>query len=150
MLSCCVRLNRPSVLALSPPDACPHLGGIRTKRGMVFLGRSLPARRWELRAHRGRRPPPHRSDFAPMRVIGTKRTGVPPTKANSVTNIRSGPSASAEIIGIAPAGAEVQVGWRNSGWVQIIDPWSLRTGWIHSQFLAPSNTLSAPAGSIMG
>jgi uncharacterized protein YgiM (DUF1202 family) len=71
-------------------------------------------------------------------------------KVNSTANIRSGPFASAEIIGIAPAGAEVQVGWRNSGWVQIIDPWSLRTGWIHSKFLAPSNTLSAPAGSIMG
>jgi hypothetical protein len=71
-------------------------------------------------------------------------------KVNSTANIRCGPFASAEIIGIAPAGAEVQVGLRNSGWVQIIDPWSLRTGWIHSKFLAPSNTLSAPAGAIVG
>ena len=35
-------------------------------------------------------------------------------KVNSTAK-RSGPFASAEIIGIAPAGAEVQVGWRNSG-----------------------------------
>jgi hypothetical protein len=71
-------------------------------------------------------------------------------KVNSTANIRSGPLASAEIIGIAPASAEVPVGLRNSGWVQIIDPWSLRTGRIHSKFLAPSNTLSAPAGAIVG
>ena len=43
-------------------------------------------------------------------------------KVNSATNIRGGPSASAEIIGIAPAGAGVQVASRDSGWVQIIDP----------------------------
>jgi uncharacterized protein YgiM (DUF1202 family) len=58
-------------------------------------------------------------------------------KVNSAANIRSGPSASAEIIGIAHAGAEVQVASRYSGWVQIIDPWSSRTGWIYSNFLAP-------------
>jgi uncharacterized protein YgiM (DUF1202 family) len=71
-------------------------------------------------------------------------------KVNSVANIRSGPSASAEIIGIAHPGAEVQVALRNSGWVQIIDPWSSRTGWIHSKFLAPSAMPSAPVGAIMG
>ena len=68
-------------------------------------------------------------------------------KVNSATNIRGGPSASAEIIGIAPAGAEVQVASRDSGWVQIIDPWSWRTGWIYSKFLAPFATPSAPAGA---
>jgi SH3 domain-containing protein len=60
-------------------------------------------------------------------------------------NIRSGPSASAEIIGIAYAGAEVQVASRDFGWVQIIDPWSGRTGWIYSKFLAPLAIPSAPA-----
>jgi Bacterial SH3 domain len=71
-------------------------------------------------------------------------------KVNSAAEIRSGPSASAEIIGIAHAGAEVQVASRDSGWVQIIDPWSPRTGWIHSRFLAPLATPSAPAGAILG
>jgi uncharacterized protein YgiM (DUF1202 family) len=71
-------------------------------------------------------------------------------KVNSAANIRSGPSASAEIIGIAHPGAEVQVAVRNSGWVQIIDPWSSRTGWIYSKFLAPLEIPSAPAGGIMG
>jgi len=71
-------------------------------------------------------------------------------KVNSVANIRSGASASAEIIGIAHAGAEVQVASRDSGWVQIIDPWSWRTGWIYSKFLAPFAIPSAPAGAILG
>jgi uncharacterized protein YgiM (DUF1202 family) len=71
-------------------------------------------------------------------------------KVNSTANIRSGPSASAEIIGIAHAGAEVQVASRGSGWAQIIDPWSSRTGWIYSKYLAPLATPSAPAGAILG
>jgi len=71
-------------------------------------------------------------------------------KVNSATNIRSGLSASAEIIGIAHAGAEVQVALRDSGWVQIIDPWSWRTGWIYSKFLAPLAIPSAPAGANLG
>lgn len=50
----------------------------------------------------------------------------------STANIYSGPSAASEIIGIAHAGAEVQIAARDSGWVQIIDPWSWRTGWIFS------------------
>jgi uncharacterized protein YgiM (DUF1202 family) len=69
-------------------------------------------------------------------------------KVNSVANIRSGPSASAEIIGIANAGAKVLVASRDSGWVQIIDPWSSRTGWIYSKLLAPLAIPSAPAGAI--
>ena len=69
-------------------------------------------------------------------------------KVNSTANIRSGPSASAEIIGIAHVGAEVQVASRDFGWVQIIDPWSWRTGWIYSKFLAPLETIpSAPVGT---
>jgi uncharacterized protein YgiM (DUF1202 family) len=57
-------------------------------------------------------------------------------KVNLAANIRTRPSASAEIVGIAHAGAEVQVVSRVSGWVQIIDPWSSRTGWIYSKFVA--------------
>jgi uncharacterized protein YgiM (DUF1202 family) len=66
-------------------------------------------------------------------------------KVASAANIRSGPSASAEIIGIAYAGAEVRVASRDFRWVQIIDPWSWRTGWIYSKFLAPLAIQSAPA-----
>ena len=66
-------------------------------------------------------------------------------KVNSAANIRSGPSAWAEIIGIAHAGAEVRVASRDSGWVQIIDPWLSRTGWVYSKFLAPLAIQSAPA-----
>ena len=77
-------------------------------------------------------------------------------KVNSTANILSGPSASADIIGIAYAGAEVQVASRHSGWVKIIDPWSWGTGWMHSKFLtplemippAPVDTLNAAANSV--
>jgi hypothetical protein len=71
-------------------------------------------------------------------------------KVNSAANIGSGPSPLADIIGIAYAGAEVLVASRDSGWVQIIDPWSSRTGWIYSKLLAPLAMPSAPAGAILG
>jgi hypothetical protein len=74
------------------------------------------------------------SDQATQTSLGLKE--IEPLKVNSAANIRTRPSASAEIVGIAHAGAEVQVVSRVSGWVQIIDPWSSRTGWIYSKFVA--------------
>jgi uncharacterized protein YraI len=68
-------------------------------------------------------------------------------KVNSAANIRGGPSASAEIIGTAQAGAEVQVASRDSGWVQVIDPGSWRAGWIHSKFLPASGYEVASSGA---
>jgi uncharacterized protein YraI len=62
----------------------------------------------------------------------------------SVTNIRGGPSASAPVIGLAHAGAEAEVAARDSEWVQIMDPASSKTGWIHSKFLVPA-TVETPA-----
>jgi SH3 domain-containing protein len=61
-------------------------------------------------------------------------------QVNSAANIRSGPFPSAEIVGIAPAGASVQAAARYVEWVLIVDPWSWETGWIHSQRLAPYPT----------
>lgn len=58
-------------------------------------------------------------------------------KLNSPASIRNGPSAAADIIGTARAGAEVQVASSDSGWVQIVDPSSGRTGWIASTVLSP-------------
>ena len=77
-------------------------------------------------------------------------------KVNTTANILSGPSASADIIGIAYAGAEVQVASRHAAWVKITDPWSWGTGWMHSKFLAPLemippapvDTLNATANSV--
>lgn len=71
-------------------------------------------------------------------------------KVSSATNIRSGPSFSAEIVGIAPAGASVQAAARYSEWVLIIDPWSWETGWIHSKLLAPHETPSMSLGAVLG
>jgi hypothetical protein len=71
-------------------------------------------------------------------------------KVSSATNIRSGPFSSAEIVGIAPAGASVQVAARHSEWVLIMDPWSWETGWIHSKLLAPYAPPSTPFGAVLG
>lgn len=43
-------------------------------------------------------------------------------KITSAVSIRNGPSASADIIGTAYAGAPVRVASRDSGWTQIVDP----------------------------
>jgi uncharacterized protein YraI len=66
-----------------------------------------------------------------------------PTSA-SAANVRSGPSASAAIIGIAHVGAEAEVVARDLEWVQIIDPAFSKTGWIHSKSLVPA-TVGTPA-----
>jgi Bacterial SH3 domain len=56
-------------------------------------------------------------------------------KVTSPASVREGPSVSSKIIGIAHPGAEAQVVSRDSDWVQIIDPSSNKTGWIHQSFL---------------
>jgi hypothetical protein len=58
-------------------------------------------------------------------------------KVASAASIRNGPSASADIIGTAYAGAKVRVASRDAGWTQIIDPSSGNRGWIDSTVLAP-------------
>lgn len=58
-------------------------------------------------------------------------------KVTSPASIRQGPSTSAAIIGVAQPGAEAQIVSRSTDWVEIIDPGSKKTGWIHESFLAP-------------
>lgn len=66
-------------------------------------------------------------------------------KLNTRASIQQGPSAATPIIGIAHAGAEAQIIAREGEWVQIIDPDSKKTGWVHSHFLAPqTETKSTP------
>lgn len=55
----------------------------------------------------------------------------------SPASIREGPSTSAAIVGVAQPGAEAQIVSRSTDWVEIIDPGSKKTGWIHESFLAP-------------
>jgi hypothetical protein len=64
-------------------------------------------------------------------------------KVMSPASIREGPSTSAAIIGVAQPGAEAQVVSQSSDWVEIIDPGSKKTGWIHRSFLAPQAVPSA-------
>lgn len=66
-------------------------------------------------------------------------------KVAAAANIRSGPSASAAIIGIAHVGAEAEIAARDSEWVQIIDPTSSKTGWIHSRSLVPATAGTSAA-----
>lgn len=58
-------------------------------------------------------------------------------KVTSPASIREGPSTSAAIVGVAQPGAEAQIVSRSTDWVEIIDPGSKKTGWIHESFLAP-------------
>jgi hypothetical protein len=71
-------------------------------------------------------------------------------KVASAANIRSGPSASAAIIGIAHAGAEAEVAARDSEWVQIMDPAFSKAGWIHSRFLVPATVGTPATGPLTG
>jgi uncharacterized protein YraI len=63
----------------------------------------------------------------------------------STVSVRNGPSASAEIIGTAHAGARARVASRDSGWAQIVDPASGNTGWLDSGVLVPSATSETAA-----
>jgi uncharacterized protein YgiM (DUF1202 family) len=63
----------------------------------------------------------------------------------STVSIRNGPSASADIIGRAYAGARARVASRDSGWLQIVDSASGNTGWVNSSVLAPSPTTETAA-----
>jgi SH3-like domain-containing protein len=68
-------------------------------------------------------------------------------KVTSPASVRKGPSGSSAIIGIAHSGAEAQVVSRDSDWVQIIDPDSKKTGWIHQSFLVPQTEPSSRPAS---
>jgi SH3-like domain-containing protein len=66
-------------------------------------------------------------------------------KVMSPASIREGPSTSAAIVGVAQPGAEAQVVAHKSDWIEIIDPGSKKTGWIHQSFLVPQANPSARA-----
>ena len=58
-------------------------------------------------------------------------------QANSEAIIRRGPSASAQVIGAAHAGAELHVQSRDAEWVQFVDPATKHAGWISLADLSP-------------
>jgi hypothetical protein len=57
------------------------------------------------------------------------------------TSIRSGPSASAQLIGRAHAGARLRIKSREAGWVQFVDPVANETGWISMAYLGPADAV---------
>ena len=60
-------------------------------------------------------------------------------QVKSEASIRSGPSASAQIVGTAHAGAKLQVQSRDAEWVQFVDPATKHAGWISLAFLGPAD-----------
>ena len=75
--------------------------------------------------------------------IEAPRAGIGPTPGDrlhvkSEASIRSGPSESAQVIGTARAGAELQVQSRDAEWVQFVDPATKHAGWISLAFLNPA------------
>jgi fused signal recognition particle receptor len=63
----------------------------------------------------------------------------------SAAGVHNGPSAAADIIGRAYAGARARVASRDAGWAQIVDPASGNTGWVDSRLLVPSPTTETAA-----
>ena len=63
----------------------------------------------------------------------------------SAASLRDGPSASAQLIGRAYAGARARVASRDAGWAQIVDPASGHSGWVDSSILVPSPTTETAA-----
>ena len=67
-------------------------------------------------------------------------------QVKSEASIRSGPSASAQVIGTAHAGAKLQVQSRDAEWVQFVDPATNHAGWISLAFLSPlDDSVDVPA-----
>jgi hypothetical protein len=62
-------------------------------------------------------------------------------RVTSETSIRSGPSASAQLLGRAHAGATLRVKSREAGWVQFVDPAANETGWISMAYLGPADAV---------
>ena len=60
-------------------------------------------------------------------------------QVKSEASIRSGPSASAQVIGTAHAGAGLRVQSRDAEWVQFVDPATKHAGWISLAFLGPAD-----------
>ena len=60
-------------------------------------------------------------------------------QVKSETSIRNGPSASAQVIGTAYAGARLQIQSRDAEWVQFVDRATKPAGWISLAFLAPAD-----------
>ena len=61
------------------------------------------------------------------------------SQVKSETSIRNGPSASAQVIGTAYAGARLQIQSRDAEWVQFVDRATKPAGWISLAFLAPAD-----------
>jgi hypothetical protein len=88
---------------------------------------------------------------SPSQPAQLPQPGIGPTpgdrlQVKSEASIRSGPSASAQVIGTAHAGAELQVQSRDAEWVQFVDPATKHAGWISLAFLGPADdSVAVPA-----
>ena len=99
-------------------------------------------------------PAPAETSAGPEATSSQGANGEAPQQAafmrvTSPASIREGPSTSAAIVGIAQPGAEAQIVARSSDWVEIIDPGSKKTGWIHQSYPGPDR-VRIPAGLAAG
>ena len=69
-------------------------------------------------------------------------------RLNAAANIRSGPSLSEPSIGTAAVGAQLQVTAYDTDWVQIINPNTGKSGWVHLQTVEPSAAGKAAVAAI--
>jgi Bacterial SH3 domain len=76
-------------------------------------------------------PPPTRRPESTARTASTNVDGRWITPSASV-NLRSGPTASAAVLGVIEKGAKVRVLGRKRGWVQVTNPATSQKGWIYA------------------
>ena len=77
----------------------------------------------------------------PVQDVGDQSIEV--LTVTAAATIRNAPSTTANKIGTANPGAELEVKARETGWVQFVDPSSGNTGWIHSSLVASASEARA-------
>jgi hypothetical protein len=107
--------------AISPDEAPPK----------IVVNAAVPPPQTE--STQNLRPQPELPELAPSPESGQEPGEQ--LRVTSETSIHSGPSASAQVIGTAHAGAMLRVKSRESGWVQFADPTANKTGWISLAYL---------------
>jgi hypothetical protein len=64
--------------------------------------------------------------------------------------VYSGPSTSSSLIGYAAPGSEIQLLERKSAWARVVDPATSRQGWVNSEDITLTDTLSLAATTPRG
>jgi Bacterial SH3 domain len=82
------------------------------------------------------RAPPNGVPDAATHAPGVMPPETDPGEVSHGAPVHNGPSVASPIVGYAAAGASVELGERNSGWVKIIDPKTRNEGWIYEIYVS--------------